>query len=266
MSDTVAGVPELIEVEAYRRVADGAVGRTIAKMVAPDPWYLKGAATARALRAAVTGRTVTGTRRIGKLLLVDTDGPMLGLRFGMTGRLLVDGRGPIESLEYGSRRQDPDWVRFTLRFDGGGDLQVVDPRRLGGVLLDPDLGHLGPDALSIRAQPLALALRASRAPLKAWLLDQGHLAGVGNLLADEILWRAGLDPARSAGSLGTEEAKDLHRHILGTIRLLTRRGGSHTGDLQVARVRGAACPRDGANLLRRTIGGRTTYSCPVHQR
>ena len=92
------------------------------------------------------------------------------------------------------------------------------------------------------------------------------MAGVGNLLADEILWRAGLDPARRASSLDDSEAAALHRHLKGTIRLLTRRGGSHTGDLQVARVRGATCPRDGAPLQRRTIGGRTTYSCPVHQR
>ena len=109
-------------------------------------------------------------------------------------------------------------------------------------------------------------LGASRAPIKAWLLDQSHLAGVGNLLADEILWRAGLDPARPAASLDPDEVTVLHRTLGRTIRLLTKRGGSHTGDLQVARVRGATCPRDGAPLQRRTIGGRTTFSCPVHQR
>jgi len=256
----------MIEVEAYRRVADRAVGRTITEVVAPDDWYLKGGTTALALRGAATGRTVAGSRRIGKLLLLDTDGPTLGLRFGMTGRLLVDGTGPIEKLEYSSGRDDPSWVRFTLRFVCGGDLQVVDPRRLGGVLLDPGLGHLGPDALALRPAQLRDALLASRAPLKAWLLDQGRVAGIGNLLADEILWRAGLDPVRSARSLDPDEAKALHRHLRRTIRLLTTRGGSHTGDLQVARVRGATCPKDGTPLLRRAIGGRTTYSCPLHQR
>ena len=88
---------------------------------------------------------------------------------------------------------------------------------------------------------------------------------MGNLLADEILWRAAIDPARPAASLDAEEVKVLHRTLGRTIRLLTKRGGSHTGDLQVARVRGATCPRDGAPLQRRTIGTRTTYSCPVHQ-
>jgi formamidopyrimidine-DNA glycosylase len=256
----------MIEVEDYRRVAERAVGRAVRSVHAPDDWYLKGDTTARALRAAVRGRTVTGARRLGKLLLLDTDGPTLGLRFGMTGRLLVDGTGPIEKLEYSSGRVESAWIRFALRFDGGGDLQVVDPRRLGGVQLDPDTDHLGVDALTVSLPALRAALATSRAPLKAWLLDQSHLAGIGNLLADEILWRAGLDPARPGRSLAPAEVTALHRHVRGTIRLLTRRGGSHTGDLQVARVRGATCPRDGAPLQRRTIGGRTTYSCPVHQR
>ncbi len=256
----------MIEVEAYRQVAERTVGRTIIEVDAPDAWYLKAGTTAATLRSAATGHTITGTRRTGKLLLLDTDGPVLGLRFGMTGRLLVDGAGPIERLEYSSGRHVPAWIRFTLRFPDGGDLQMVDSRRLGGVTLDPGVDHLGEDALSVTPARLRDALAASRAPLKAWLLDQSRIAGIGNLLADEILWRAGLDPARPARSLDADEARALHRHLGRTIRLLTRRGGSHTGDLQVARVRGATCPRDGSRLQRRTIGGRTTYSCPTHQR
>ncbi len=256
----------MIEVEYYRRVAEQAVGRTITKVVAPDDWYLKGGTTARALRAALTGQTVIGTRRVGKLLLLDTDTTTLGLRFGMTGRLLVDGAGPIEKLEYSSGRDDPGWMRFALRFDGGGDLRMVDPRRLGGVQLDAGTSHLGIDALNIKETQLRASLAASRAPVKAWLLDQSRVAGIGNLLADEILWRAGLDPARPARTLAPREASALHRQIGRTIRQLTIRGGSHTGDLQVAREPGAACPKDGTPLQRRTIGGRTTYSCPQHQR
>jgi len=258
-------MPEMIEVELYRRVADLAVGRTITHVHAPDGWYLKGHTTARSLRTALRGAAVLGTRRIGKLLLVDTDGPTLGLRFGMTGRLVVDGHAPIERLEYSSARHEPSWVRFSLAFAGVGDLAMVDPRRLGGVELDPDESRLGVDALSVGAAPLRHLLARSRAPLKAWLLDQTHLAGIGNLLADEILWRAGIDPARPAVSLDAREVRRLHRHVVGTIIDLTARGGSHTGDLQVARARGASCPKDGAPLQRRTIGGRTTYSCPRHQ-
>jgi len=256
----------MIEVETYRQVAERTAGRVITEVIAPDDWYLKGGATAAAVRTAVTGRAVRGSRRIGKLLLLDTDGPTLGLRFGMTGRLLVDGRGPIEKLEYSSGRDDPTWVRFGLRFTDGGELRLVDPRRLGAVVLDPGVDHLGTDALSVTPAQLRKALAASRAPLKAWLLDQGRVAGLGNLLVDEILWRAGLDPARPARSLDPAEVKGLHRQVIGTVRRLMERGGSHTGDLQVARVRGATCPRDGAALQRRTIGGRTTYSCPLHQR
>lgn len=258
-------MPEMIEIEQYRRVADLTVGRTIRRVDAPDDWYLKGGTTARALRSALREAQVTGTRRIGKLLLYETDGPTLGLRFGMTGRLIVDGQAPIERLEYSSARVEPAWIRFALQFDGGGSLEVVDPRRLGGVALDPGEGHLGPDALAITPARLRDALGASRAPLKAWLLDQSRVAGVGNLLADEVLWRAGLDPARIASSLTPAEVRRLHRYLGTTIRELSNRGGSHTGDLQVARQRGALCPRDGTPLLRRTIGGRTTYSCPGHQ-
>ncbi len=109
-------------------------------------------------------------------------------------------------------------------------------------------------------------LAGSDAPLKARLMDQSRLAGLGNLLTDEILWRSGLDPARPARSLDETEVKRLQRTMRRTLTVLAERGGSHTGDLQVARARGATCPRDGAPLQRRTIGGRTTYSCPVHQR
>jgi formamidopyrimidine-DNA glycosylase len=257
-------VPEMLEVERYRRTADAVVSHRIESVRAPDSWFLKGGLTPRSLRAALKGRTVTGTRRRGKLLLLDTDGPVLGLRFGMTGRLVVDGLSPIVQLEYGSGRDDAAWDRFALRFEAGGVLRINDPRRLGGVELDPHESALGPDAMSISPAELAAAL-SSRAPLKARLMDQRAVAGIGNLLADEILWRAGLDPARLAQSLDRKELQRLHRTMRATLLELDARGGSHMGDLQDARERGATCPKDGEPLLRRTIGGRTTYSCPRHQ-
>lgn len=97
-------------------------------------------------------------------------------------------------------------------------------------------------------------------------MDQSRIAGLGNLLADEILWRAGLDPARPAAELDDEEVRRLHRHTRATLDRLLDRGGSHTGDLMAERHRHGVCPRDGTSLARRTIGGRTTYSCPLHQR
>jgi len=190
---------------------------------------------------------------------------VLGLRFGMTGRLIVDTGATVDDLIYGSNRDVPAWDRFTLRFEGGGDLRIRDPRRLGGVLLDPDEEALGPDALRLTLRELRAALGNSTAPLKARLMDQHRVAGLGNLLTDEILWRAGLDPIREARSLDDEEVKRLHRQIRSSLERMWARGGSHTGDLQDARVRGGVCPKDGTPLLRRTIGSRTTYSCPLHQ-
>jgi formamidopyrimidine-DNA glycosylase len=263
---TLAGVPEILEVESYRRAAEAVVGRRVAAVDATDAWFLKRGLTPDHLVAALVGERVTAARRRGKLLLLDTDGPVLGLRFGMTGRLVVDGVAPIDELLYSSRRDDPGWDRVAFCFEEGGTLRVNDPRRLGGVELDPDEDDLGVDALGITEGQLAAALAGSRAPLKARLLDQARVAGVGNLLADEALWRAGLDPARAAGSLDRAEVRRLHRALRRTLDVLGRRGGSHLGDLQDARAPGGRCPRDGTPLVRRTVGGRTTYSCPVHQR
>lgn len=258
-------MPELLEIETYRRAAEPAVGRRIETVHADDDWYTKGLTTTDELRAVLPGRTITGTRRIGKLLLLDTDGPVLGLRFGMTGRLLLDGGSAIDRLEYSSDRNDPAWDRFGLIFDGGGVLVIRDPRRLGGVELDPDETRLGPEASTVTLAPFRRILATSSAPLKARLMDQAKLAGLGNLLTDETLWRAGIDPGRPAESLDAAEVARLHRAMRRTIAVLGDRGGSHTGDLQPARVRGGRCPRDGEELRRDQIGGRTTYWCPRHQ-
>src|SRR4051812_29229460 len=132
-------MPEMLEVEAYRRLAARTLGRTINRVDAPDAWFLKGGIDADQLADALLGRSFGADRRIGKLLLLDVvDGPTLGLRFGMTGRLIVDGRAVIDQLEYSSDRNDTAWDRFGLGFTDGGDLVLRDPRRLGGVELDPD--------------------------------------------------------------------------------------------------------------------------------
>lgn len=260
-------VPELLEVEAYRRLAEEAVGSRVEEVEAPDPWYLKGGLTPGVLSAALGGTTLARARRRGKLLLLDTaGGPTLGLRFGMTGRLLLDGRDAVGALLYSSPRPEVRWERFALTLHGGGRLVVSDPRRLGGVVLDPEEERLGPDAAAVGPAELRRALAGSGAALKARLLDQARLAGIGNLLADEILWRAGLSPLRPAGSLDQAETRRLHRHLRATTAELARRGGSHTGDLMPARRAGAVCPRDGAPLARSTVGGRTTWWCPRHQR
>ena len=260
-------MPELPEVEAYRRQAESVLGLSITGGDAPHAWYMKGGIDAAEVDAALVGRRFDAARRRGKMLLLDTRrGPTLGLRFGMTGRLVVDGVPGVDRLIYSSDRDRPEWNRFAVSFPVGRSLVVRDPRRLGGVYLDPDEARLGPDALSLTLAQLRHALAGSEAPLKARLMDQARIAGVGNLIADEALWRAGLDPARPAGSLTDAETRRLARVLRRTLDDLLADGGSHTGDLMVARTPGGRCPKDGAPLVRRTIGGRTTWSCPRHQR
>ncbi len=260
-------MPELPEVERYRTAAEAVLGRTIVAVEAPDDWYLKGGVTAAQLKGALLGGVFTQARRIGKLLLLDVDlGPTLGIRFGMTGTLVVDGTAAIERLRSTSVRAEPGWVRWAAAFAGGGTLAVRDPRRLGGVTLDPDVSRLGPDALTVGRSALAAALGGSASALKARMLDQSRLSGVGNLVVDEVLWRSGLSPLRPAGSLSATEVRRLHRHLVGTLAALIDRGGSHLGDLTDERGPGGRCPRDGAALVRAVVGGRTTWWCPLHQR
>ena len=259
-------MPEGVEIEIYRRQAEPIVGRTIASVDAPDDWFLKGV-TAEEVTAASLDATVEATRRQGKLLLLDLSSDhSLGLRFGMTGRLIVDDESAIEYLEYSSQRNDPAWDRFGLTFTDGTRLVIRDPRRLGGVELDPDESRLGADVFSITPSQLEDRVFVGKVAVKARLLDQSRIAGVGNLIADETLWRAGIDPARPADSLDRKDRRRLHRHLRSVVAEFLANGGSHTGRLQDSRVRGGQCPKDGVELDRRTIGGRTTYSCPNHQR
>jgi formamidopyrimidine-DNA glycosylase len=263
-------VPEVLEVEAYRRVAQLAAGRRIAAVAATDRWYLKGGIGSGMLSDLLVGATVEAARRRGKLLLLDTDvDTVLGLRFGMTGRLLLFERDGIAHDEvgpllHGPGRDRSEWHRFALQFDDGSRLVVTDPRRLGGVLVDPALDRLGPEAADVTVEQLGAALRGEVA-LKAALMDQRRLAGLGNLLVDEVLWRARLMPTRPVGGLGAEERELLADVVRSTVAELARRGGSHTGDLGPHRRRGGSCPRCGSSLERGEVGGRTTYWCPREQ-
>ncbi|MEI8001289.1 MAG: DNA-formamidopyrimidine glycosylase family protein [Actinomycetes bacterium] len=261
-------MPEMLEAEEARAlIAARALDRPIASVFTPDAWYLKRGLTATGAKRALRGRSLTGARRRGKQILVDTsdDGPVLALHLGMSGRILVDGDAAGDPLLYASNRDAPEWRRFGLTFADGGTLFLRDPRRFGAVELDPDEDRLGPDAFDLTKPYLAGVLAGSRAPVKAVLMDQHRIAGLGNLLTDEALFRAGLDPSRPADSLDPTEVATLHRAVRTTVRTLQRRGGSHTGDHMVAREPGSVCPRDGAPMLRRTVGGRTTFSCSLHQ-
>jgi formamidopyrimidine-DNA glycosylase len=257
----------MLEVETFRQLAELALDRTVASVRSPDAWFLKGAATGPTLRRILVGHRFTAARRIGKLLLLDVDrGPTIGLRFGMTGSLAVDGNAGVDQMYYAPKQQNPAWDRWAVGFEDGGSLVVHDPRRLGGVLLDPDESRLGPDATTISPAQLAATLFGSRAPLKARLLDQSRVAGIGNLIADEVLWRSALSPLRPSESLDRNEIRRLHRQLGRVLADLTAGGGSHTGRLMDERHPGGRCPKDGTELTRSTVGGRTSFWCPVHQR
>ena len=260
-------MPEILEVESYRRLADRIVGATIVRGWA-DAYTAKKLSTVAAWARAVKGLTITGTGRRGKLLLLDTSGVQLGVRFGMTGVLLIDDRSGIDGLFYGPHTFRSDWIRGGVEFDDGRKLIVHDPRRLARFEIAPDLSALGPDALSLTRREFdgVVLCRGDGPAIKARLLDQSKVAGVGNLLADEMLFRAGIDPRTPTGLLDTEQRKRLFSTFNQTMRTLQRRGGSHLGDHMEGRYPGAFCPRDGAPMLIETIGGRTTYWCSKHQR
>src|SRR4051812_25914996 len=227
-------MPEILEVEAARVVlAANALNREIAKVHAPDTWFMKRGTTAAALRHALKGNAFTGARRIGKQIIMDTSDPnvRLGLHLGMSGRVLVDDQEAGDPLLYASNQRTPKWHRFGVHFADGGDFMLRDPRRLGAVELDPDESRLGPDAITLTYDQLEHALAQRNAPIKAVLMDQARVAGLGNLLVDEILWRAGIAPARITKTIGTEDRKLLHKTIRQALRTLGRRGGSHTGDM-----------------------------------
>ncbi len=262
-------MPELIEVEMYAEALRPLIGRRVTAIDLPDPDFLRPKGTGAASLDVLRGRPLADVRRIGKLLLADfgarSSPDTLGLRFGMTGRLIVDGRGPIDQLVYSSRRDGERWDRFVLGL-GRARVAIRDPRRLGNVELEPDEERLGPDAASIGVADLTRALAGRTAPLKAILLDQSAVAGLGNLLIDEALWAGGFDPRRPAGELDAEDRRRLARTIRTTVSRLSRRGGSHTGDSFELRAEGAACSRDGVDMRRDRVGGRTTWWCPAHQR
>jgi formamidopyrimidine-DNA glycosylase len=260
-------VPEILEIEYYRKLAVGALDREIAAVKVPDPHCLVADLSARDLGRILKGASFRTARRRGKLLMLDTAETTLAIRFGMTGSLALDGKKAIEKLRYAPKENSDRWLRFVVSFKDGGALNLHDQRRFGRVSLNPDLDELGPDALSVTKGQLvaALAARGAGPPLKARLQDQAHLAGLGNLLVDEILWRASLSPLRGSTSLDPTETARLHRQVRAVLDQLMTRGGSHLGDLMEERHPGGRCPKDGAELLRQQVGGRTTYWCPEHQ-
>ena len=257
-------MPELLEIEMYRRGASRLVGRTITAVEAPDDRYLKGVGP-DAMSVAITGATVESLGRVGKLMLVETTVATVGLRFGMTGILVIDDEPVIAELEYSSKRLDPDWNRFTVHFADGGRMDMNDPRRLGSVELEPDLTKLGPDAWSVGVDELRSIFGRYKVVTKVLLLNQKRLAGLGNLLVDELLWRTGISPVRLANEVTEGAIVALGEELNPMLDELYARGGSNFGDHFTERHNEGRCPKDASEMSHQTVGGRSTWWCRAHQ-
>lgn len=255
-------MPELPDVEGFREVlASCAQGRVIRRVDVRDPGVLHGIG-ARGLRDALEGRRFGAPERHGKWLLARTGGPTLVLHFGMTGRL-VCGR-PEDAV------QAHDRVLFTL--SGGRQLRFRDQRKLQGLWLAHDdsgidrlLGRQGPDALAVDRAEFEALLSARRGHLKTALTDQSVLAGLGNLLADEILWRARLRPDRRARDLTEADLRRLYGRMRGTLRAAVPTGCVPPRDSWLTGHRDdpdPRCPRCGTGLRRTRMAGRGTVWCP----
>jgi formamidopyrimidine-DNA glycosylase len=258
-------MPELPEVEAARSlIEERALGREIAAVDDGDTCVCR-PHTPGEIADALIGATLTSAHRRGKTMWVATDrGPVLGLHLGMAGKIVIG------EHEAGEPKPDgpvlaPRWDRFTLHFADGGSLILRDKRRLGRAVLDPVIDHLGPDAAEVSRQAFRERVGHGATPLKARVMDQSVIAGVGNLLADEALWQARLSPLRPAREVSEEELDRLRNAIRAAARSAIRKGGVHTGQVIGHRRRDGVCPRCGAAMSRATVGGRTTYWCPEEQ-
>jgi formamidopyrimidine-DNA glycosylase len=281
-------MPELPEVEAARRAAEKvAVGRRIvAAHVADDAIVFEGVPATR-VRRALVGRRVKAVRRHGKHLWLELDRrPWPCLHFGMTGGIHVPAGRAVRLVSDG-RGSRADWPpRFTklqLRFADGGELALADGRRLGRIRLrrdpaaEPPISALGFDAWRALPSPVRFhaMLRARKAPIKAVLLDQSFAAGIGNWIADEVLYQAGIAPRRRASTLSAAEARRLRAKIRSVIGravgagsdsdrfprwwLFHRRWGHRRGGPPATTVRGE-------HIRHETVGGRTTAWVPTAQR
>jgi formamidopyrimidine-DNA glycosylase len=259
-------VPEGLEAEIWRRACEPLAGRIIVDAIVDERVVAGGFAT------TMCGATIEGARRAGKVVLLDTDRATIGLHFGMTGRLVVDGVAEIARLAYASGRDDSAWDRLVIVTDPPGrdgppGLRFNDPRRLGHISLDADLSHLGVDITEVTPKRLERALAGRRGVIKSVLLDQTVVAGLGNLCVDEVLWWAGIDPRRSIPSLSSAEIDQVAVMIRRRLPIMLRNGGSTAGVLSPSvRAQCPPCERDGSPLSRVSIGGRTTLWCPRHQR
>jgi formamidopyrimidine-DNA glycosylase len=273
-------MPELPEVETVRRTLAPAVGATITSVWTSGKGLHMARKPPRGKLRRLNGRTITALRRLGKYLLVDTDGAdTLLVHLGMSGRFRLQAAT--------DPRANHTHVVLAL---GARELRFSDPRRFGQIDVitrgaerdHAGLGSLGPDPIAETLTGAHLAARAKgkTASLKAFVLDQSIVAGVGNIYASEALWRAGIHPQAKARRLVAERADALATAIIDVLRdALDHNGttlrdfldadgaeGDHYDYLSVYGRTGEPCRRCTRAIVRSVVHGRATFFCPTCQR
>lgn len=270
-------MPELPEAETIvKGLSRGLRGQQIAGVDVVRPDVLR--EPRRAFVDKVRGRTIRRVARRGKNVVLELDGDrVLAVNLGMTGRLLAVRAPDARAADAGHPA-----VRFVLR--SGEALVFDDVRRFGAVeCLSRDQwsarsARMGPEPLSpeLTSAVLYRRLSVSRAPVRSWLLDQRNLAGVGNIYANEALFRAGIHPATPARRLEPEDVGRLHRALRHVLRRAIQAGGttvrdyrnadggegSYARELLVYGREGEPCVRCGAAIERVVFGGRSAFHCP----
>ena len=278
-------MPELPEVERGRRLAASvAEKRRIARLeCAHDPIVFAGVAPA-ALRRTLEGRRVEAVCRWGKQLWFDLDAaPHPLFHFGMSGAFRARGDAPLQLMSgprVGAGEWPPRFVKIRIFFDDGGELAMTDGRRLGRVLLRADprgeapISRLGFDPLLAMPSPRAFAekLASRRALIKALLLDQRFAAGVGNWIADEVLYQAGIAPHRRANSLNTAEVQRLRARLAHVVTRAVEVNGDNDAypeswlfHRRWGKRSDMSTPR-GDPIAHTVVAGRTTAWVPAVQR
>jgi len=272
-------MPELPEVEVIRRdLVPRVEGRRISMVSITEPRLTRRRGTPAEVAAALLGHRVRALRRRGKYLFFDLGEESLVVRLGMTGQLL-----------WGEERSGflPDeHTHAILSFEGGGRLAYRDIRKFGEMFLLPTVSaertlRIGIEPLDRGFTPEALQRACSGTRrIKTLLLDQSRIAGIGNIYADEALFRAGIRPTRRASSLGHQEVRRLHTAIRRVLQAGIRHRGSSISDYRDACGRpgrfvalhrvyqrhGKPCLACGAPVRRILLGQRGTHYCPTCQR
>lgn len=264
-------MPELPEVEARRLYFETtSLDRPVARVSVLDERILDGTTPASLGRGLKGARFLSASRR-GKYLLAATDrASTLLLHFGMGGELIYrEKRGPR-----------PKWSRVELHFDGGGCLHYTNLRLFGKVALYqtteeneiPDVSRLGPEPLDPKFtfEKFRSATAGHRTTIHQVLMDQALVAGIGNIFSDEITFQAGVRPDRKVEDLSDEELRRLYKSMKLTLRRAVKLNADldgHPDEFIIPhRGRKGICPRGNAKLVSLTIGGRTSYYCPVCQK